>query len=485
MAQIDPSAFGYYQDAIRFGQIDGVGSPRTLGMGGITTAIGADASSVAGNPAGLGMYNRSEYSLSFWGESSNTQAQYESSGQVAGTTGDNRFGLGLQHFSFVAHKASDVPGSPWKGRTWSFSYQRTQNFNRRTSYEGTNFSSSRRDAFVQQAEGTPWQDLDNQVGAFTDPLAVAYFIDIIDNRGTPSSYFTYEAGLPVRQQEIITESGGQNLFSMAWAGNYQDRLFLGGGVSVATLRYNRTSEYQEDISGADTLQRFDLDEEINTTGLGIQAQVGLLWRPATWLMLGGRVQTPTLFALNEQYTARLSAEFRGSTFNFFVEDATIPSDFDYTLRTPWRFSVGATGFVGKYGLVSAEVETVDYSQLKLNSSLADFSGDNRTIEALYGRTTIVRLGTEVRAKRYYFRLGYQYEDSPFQEVAGLRSVDRSRRRVTGGGGYRDGKFFMDLSVWREWIGAGYAPYSVADASQPAILSDIQRWNFSLGGGVLF
>jgi hypothetical protein len=48
----------------RFSQPNTFGSARFQGMAGVNTALGADVSSIAGNPAGLGFFRKSEWSIS-------------------------------------------------------------------------------------------------------------------------------------------------------------------------------------------------------------------------------------------------------------------------------------------------------------------------------------------------------------------------------------------------------------------------------------
>ena len=51
------------QDVQRFAQRSTMGSARYVGMGGAMTAIGGDPSAAMDNPAGLGLYRRSEISI--------------------------------------------------------------------------------------------------------------------------------------------------------------------------------------------------------------------------------------------------------------------------------------------------------------------------------------------------------------------------------------------------------------------------------------
>ena len=51
------------QDVQRFSERQIIGTARYVGMGGAMTAIGGDPSAVLDNPAGLGLYRRSEIAL--------------------------------------------------------------------------------------------------------------------------------------------------------------------------------------------------------------------------------------------------------------------------------------------------------------------------------------------------------------------------------------------------------------------------------------
>ena len=58
--QIDPNAFGFYNEALRFSQRSFGGTARIIGLGGAQVSLGGDISSALSNPAGLGFYNKSE-----------------------------------------------------------------------------------------------------------------------------------------------------------------------------------------------------------------------------------------------------------------------------------------------------------------------------------------------------------------------------------------------------------------------------------------
>src|SRR5688572_10079125 len=57
-------AQSYSESALLFSRTQPAGSARILSLGGTQTALGGDYSSALSNPAGLGMYNRSEFTFS-------------------------------------------------------------------------------------------------------------------------------------------------------------------------------------------------------------------------------------------------------------------------------------------------------------------------------------------------------------------------------------------------------------------------------------
>ena len=55
--------YGYYNDISRFSHSFSGGSARIQGLGDAQTSLGGDISSISGNPAGLGFFNKSVLSF--------------------------------------------------------------------------------------------------------------------------------------------------------------------------------------------------------------------------------------------------------------------------------------------------------------------------------------------------------------------------------------------------------------------------------------
>jgi len=75
----------YAEDALRFSRNYFGGTSRMLGLAGAQQALGADISSISGNPAGLGFYRRNDFSISPTLRFSETQSTFG-----AKTYSDNR-----------------------------------------------------------------------------------------------------------------------------------------------------------------------------------------------------------------------------------------------------------------------------------------------------------------------------------------------------------------------------------------------------------
>lgn len=82
-------------DALRYSQQFYGGSARFSAMGGAFTALGGDLSSFGLNPAGVGVFRRSEFSFSFRLDNTRTSSIYTS------TFDDNRYDYPISHAGFV------------------------------------------------------------------------------------------------------------------------------------------------------------------------------------------------------------------------------------------------------------------------------------------------------------------------------------------------------------------------------------------------
>jgi len=119
---------------------------------------------------------------------------------------------------------------------------------------------------------------------------------------------------------------------------------------------------------------------------------------------------------------------------------------------------------------------------------------NQQIRAGYRSTVNLRAGAEGRFDIFRARVGYANYGNPY---AGDRVVDRSQQYLTGGLGLRTKSFFVDAAGVYLTYRDRYSPYtlapddpatrfvSVAKGVSPVISSDLNRFTFSLTGGLIF
>jgi hypothetical protein len=78
VTQMHAQIYSYPNLARQFSSSYATGSARMQGLGGSFGVLGADLSSIAGNPAGLGFYTRSEVGMNFGILDAQTTSNYPS-----------------------------------------------------------------------------------------------------------------------------------------------------------------------------------------------------------------------------------------------------------------------------------------------------------------------------------------------------------------------------------------------------------------------
>ena len=131
---------------------------------------------------------------------------------------------------------------------------------------------------------------------------------------------------------------------------------------------------------------------------------------------------------------------------------------------------------GKSGIISADYEYIDYSTGKLKmSSLAgdnyNFEAENAQTKESYRGTHNVKAGLEIRmVKRYRARAGIRYMQSPYAEGELSESVSGPIISYTGGFGYRNGNFYIDLAVIYTRRSESYYAYGSAYIDEAQIIN---------------
>ncbi len=114
-------------------------------------SLGGDISSISGNPAGLGMFTRSEFS--FTPEYNNTEAKAFYLGQPTNSTHDkvNLNQAGIVWYNPVVKRAGSDLNKGVLSFVFGIGYNRNNDFSGDISYGGTNANNSIADFFAEDA----------------------------------------------------------------------------------------------------------------------------------------------------------------------------------------------------------------------------------------------------------------------------------------------------------------------------------------------
>lgn len=498
-AQTGP--FGYYQDALLYGQSNySLGSTaRMQAIGGAQVALGGDISSAVSNPAGLGLFNKSIFSFTpslNFNTASTDYSSYDADGNLVFHDPNETF---KNNFNFsnigtvINFSTSEYASDKFKGGSMAISLSRMNNFNLRRDYEGFNDSNSILDQIISDSEGKTLDEISE--------LSYAAYDQFLINQNEDSEGIFYTpnvGGFPI-QRERIKESGSHYQLNIAYGGNYDDRIYFGGGMGVQILNYQQNKvfdelEFLQGNNDLDSLNSLSVVNDLSVRGSGVNFNLGTIIRPVDFMTIGLSYTTPTFFSLDEESYLDLDADWdqgaqvieedgEGGTTTYDLgnidpyNSALIVSNF--RLRSPSKLALGTAIFLGKNGFLTGDLEFLDYSNATIYSDDFAQSADNNEIESQYTNVVNIRLGGEFRIDNFRLRGGYALFPSPYKN-----SSVEDRSNVTFGFGYRNADYYLDFAVVNSKMNMSYAPYAIADR-QPIASSEVKNTSVAVTLGFNF
>lgn len=365
------------QDIQRFSERQIIGTARYVGMGGAMTAIGGDASAVQDNPAGLGLYRRSEVMLTL-GETIDRTTQIKS-GDIYQRA---RFGIPQVSAIWAWGHPSKQRGMIYNN--FMFSIQRLANYNRDLLVKGAGMGMV--ETICEKTNGLaedylvdkPWDD--PEVGWLSILGYEGYLIDpIADDQWTPAVDFT-EGTLS------ISETGSADQYTIAWAGNISNQWYVGLTLNIPTITYSKQISLQE----TNRVNSAELKSMYYASGVGVSGAIGLIYRPLQYLRIGASFQTPTIMQLSVQTEGDMYSSIAGQKYEVLTPSS---GSVDMEMVAPLRTSFSVAGQIGNVGLIAMQYDYAHSAEME----------DMHTL----------RFGAEVQAYRGIFlNAGYVYE-SPF------------------------------------------------------------------------
>lgn len=347
------------QDFARMSERTIMGTARYVGMSGAMSAIGGDPTAVLDNPAGLGLYQRSEVLVTF-------DETLDYSRQVGSKT------QWFRH-QFMCPQASLVISIP----TFTSNDKGVQSYNMMFAYR-------RMHSFGRTYEATGANDA--SLGAILPALNISFCTDPVNETNTL----------------YLREWGYVNEYSFDWSLNIGHRWYVGMGIHVQDYLLSGDAIYKETFDAFNTegVQLYNKNNSgLQYKGVSCDFSFGLLYRPTKWLRLGIGLQTPSLGVLRTYTSGTFSAQ-TDSLRHSVAPDITFA---DRSFHLPLHVSSSVAFQIGAYGMISLQHDYI--KQLK-----------EPAVHSL-------RAGVEViPVLGMYINAGYAYE-STFKPATDIVPID--------------------------------------------------------------
>ena len=473
----------YSSDALRFSQTQ-YGSTARFKAIGAQTGVGGDLSSVGSNPAGVGLFTRSEFSLTPEFNSHSADAEY-----LGVRTLGKKDQIGLAHAAVVWNSTVSKPKGAnldegWLSFNFGLGYNRTNAFSNNINYSGTNKKNSVADYYSEQATenyGAP----NSLLAGTLEKMAYDNYLIGYDSRG----YYFPETDVNSKQSQNNIRTGSQSEINLTFGGNYSNKFYLGASIGLANINYNTNGEYKEVGFNVTENSNYDLSyrQTQNTKGSGVNAKIGAIFRPSPNVRLGATFQTPTWYTIDDSYSEVLDTKYAkivdGATQYLNTKEIY---NFTYKLRTPMKLSGGIGYFFDNQGFISADVDYVDYSTINLSPVNTDdnitISNNNFDIINNYKSAVNYRIGAEYKVQKIMIRAGYGVQGNPYKS---LENAKFNINTYSGGLGYRVKNHYIDLSYQNVINNSDQKPYTLNDGSGPVASLKNTRNNIFITIGTRF
>ncbi len=455
------------------------GTARYVGMGGAMEALGADLSTINTNPAGIGMYRRSQVAIS---------------GGFISQSGGGSYKYGDKtNASF--DQAGFVWSAPLRNNRFfnvAFNYHKSRNFNNVTSVAG-NLS----DAALNKNSYMNLMDAytDNPSGDWLNSSTVSQLDALMYHTftGDQDGEMYYNNG--TRYTHDYSSDGYVADYDINISGNVSNRVYLGLTFGFKDVNYRSYSTYSEQLVDASnaSVGSITVNDQRRIDGTGFNLKAGIIFFPIenNPLRFGVSIATPTWYDLTSRSWTSLTNNTTISGAQPLDPNYEAYGDYDYRVYTPWKFGVSAAYTFGTWLALGASYEYADYGSISsrylgdygydyYGSSTKDREMNADTDRNLKGVST-VKIGAEWMAtKELAVRLGYNYVSSMYRNdafrdgtVPSLGTYYSSRadyvnwgstNRITCGLGYTIGGFAIDLAYQYNLSKGTYYPFMSSSAT---------------------
>ena len=455
----------YSADALRFSQTQSSSTARFKAIG-AQTGVGGDLSSIGSNPAGIGLFTKSEFSITPEFNSYNADALY-----LGKNTVGKKDQIGLAHAAVVWNSTVSKPkgaklNEGWISFNYGIGYNRRKSFGDNILFSGTNTQTSIADYYAQLATTNYGAPNSLPTGSLERMAYDNYLIGYDKSNG---QYFP-ETDVNNVQTKNDLRTGSQGEFNFAFGANYSNQFYIGASIGIANINYTSNSNYKEKGFNVTENNNYDMSfrQYQITKGSGINAKLGAIYRPIPTVRLGATIESPTWYTINDSYSEVLDTKYGKNKVDsqFLNKDETY--DFVYNLRTPLKISGGIGLFINNQGFISADVDYVDYSTINFSKAPNYDDPDvildtNREILNNYKSAINYRLGAEYKIEKLMLRAGYGVQGNPY------KALDNNKFKIStysAGIGYRINNIYVDMTYQQMVYNSDIKPYTLNPGNSP-------------------
>lgn len=493
-------------DALKIEQTDIIGTARYMGMAGAFGALGGDASAVKDNPAGLGIYRSSEIVGTL-----NITSQNNSSNWNEKQSNETLYKVGFNNFAYIKARPT------WKNENgltsgllysnWSYSFNTLKSFNRNLAINGGQSSSTMTDYMAYITNNAEFQSNTQFSGAdmnYNNPdlpyLSIlgyeAYLINE-EKTGWNSDLLGYEKVTP---SYYLKESGSINEYSLAWAGNFSNVLFLGVSANIQSINYNNKTTYSEEFNNR--TGKFTINNSLSISGAGVNFKIGAILKATNYLRFGLSINTPSVLMITNSFNSNIVSNLYSNYLDSIVSGSSDNyGSFDYQLQNPTEISLSSAIITGQKGLISIEYNYKDFSGSKFmqtDGSSNNYKYENDGIKETLMASHTLKIGGEYRlTNNFSLRAGYAYSTSATTpnamrniHVYNTSRVDteyfkhNNTNYFSAGFGFRDSNWFIDFALMSKFLNETFMPYNTdmlpIKANSASIISNNNNAVVSVG-----
>lgn len=475
-------------DALRFSQTNYGSTARFKSMGGAQIGVGGDMSSLGANPAGLGLFTKSEFSLTPELDMMRGNASYLGDNTKSSKNTFNLNNVGAVFYSPTFKPKGQDASKGLISAVFGVGFNRTNDYSANFNYGGLNKTSSIADYFAEEANYRTGKKDPSFIQDGTIE-AMAYDTRLIAYKDATTGYEpTLDFNNQQRQSEI--RRGSNSEVNVAGALNISNQFYIGASLNFVNVRYLNDKEYRESGYNFDTQQNSELTyfQNQEVKGSGFNGRLGVIFRPESNLRIGATFQTPTWLYFNDDLSFTLNTKILGGVDAGTYTNKPSFSGITYRLRTPLKGSLGASYVIANRALISADVDYIDYSSMHYSidqdNNQFDIASANRDIKSFYKEAVNFRVGAEFKIDNSLsLRGGFANNGSA------LKNDDDhyfATKIYTGGLGYRINNYYVDLAYQRVESNTDLSPYLLDNqAIEPVANIKTNRNNVFLTLGVRF